>query len=224
MTKQFHVKKKKLLARYNRRILVLNILPIAFVLMLLFMAYFPPETLNIIPYYRFYFLFLTVCMGYSFVTVLAGSLIANSRFKGHMKHSFVEIENGSLIVSRYTQSVFRDGKFIDYKKLWVIDLTKVEDIYYYKGTVIVTAPARCFHEESDWLGFTKSRKGIQFDRWWYDMNGGVLLNGVEIPNDFASGQRIARTIENATGIMRRKEEKRRAFRERMLAIAEKRKA
>lgn len=202
---------------------MLNILPIAFVLMLLVMAYFPPEQRSMI-YYRFYFLFLTICMGYSFVTVLTGSLIAHSRLSGNMKHTFVEIENGSLVVSRYTQSVFRDGKFIDYKKLWIIDLAKVEDIYYYKGTVIVTAPARCFHEESDWLSFTKTRDGIEFDRWWYDMNGGTLLNGVEIPDDFASGQRIARTIENATGIMRRKEEKRREFRERMLAIAGKRKA
>ena len=219
MTKLFYASTKKLNNRYAKRLLLINILPILITLTLLVIVWINKNHVNRIIYYYTILIILSSTVGFSFVTVLIGSLISTRRLKYNKQHTYVEIHNKNLLVSQYCQAVSRDGKIIVYKKLWVVNLAKITDIYYHKNGVVVIAPTRLLYEQSDWLTYTYGRRGVKFDKWWYDTNGGKLLNGVQIRNMFSSSKRIARTIQNVSGKMQIKDTERKDFRERMLQIA-----
>ena len=219
MTKLFYANIKKLKKRYNKRLFLINILPIAITLTLLIVVWLNKNQVQPILYYYSVLAILTLTVGFSFVTVFIGSFISARRLKYNELHTFVEIHNKSLLVSKYCQSVSLEGKIIAYKKLWVVNLSKITDIYYYKNNVVIVAPTRLLYEQSDWLTYTHGRRGIKFDKWWYDTNGGKLVSGVRIRNMFSSPQRIARTIQNASGKMQIKDAERKSFRDRMLRIA-----
>ncbi len=223
MTKFFHASKKKLKGRYNRRIFIVNILPAAVTLTLCGVVWINRNSYMPIIYYLTVIRILTCAVGYSFITILIGSLISSKKLKYHTIHTYVEILNKDLIVSSYKEAKGCGKRAVAIKKLWVIRLAEIEDIYYYNKNIIVVAPTRLFLENADWLTYTGDRFGVKFDNWWYDYNGDKLVGGVEIRDMFSSTKRIARTIQNASGIMQAKTAERRIFRERMLKIAERNK-
>ena len=219
MTKFFCASEKKLKKRYNRNLFFLNILPLAILLTLAAVIFAGRKTPQPLSYYYALIIILTCTVGYSFFSVWVGSLIMTRLLEGHTKHTYVQILNRHLVVSRYTQTQRQDGKPVIYKKLWIIRLTEIEDIYYYKRNVIVVAPARTLHEQADWLTYSHDRNGVRFDNWWYDTNGGRRCGGVEIHDMFLNSRRVARTIQNASGRMLEKDAQRKQFRERMLEIS-----
>lgn len=219
MTKLFRANQKKLRNRYNLRIFLLNIISVSVLGTMVVLAQMAKENFQPISYYYGLILVLTAAVGYSFVTVWIGSLIMTRRLEGHSEHTYVQLLNRHLVVSNYKQTVRMDGEPVVYKKLWVIRLSEIEDIYYYKRNVIVVAPARMLEQRAEWLTYTHNRSGVRFDNWWYDSNGGKVTGGVEIPDMFLNPRRVARSIENASGKMQQKDAERREYRERMLEIA-----
>lgn len=219
MTKFFPASGKKLRKRYNLRIFMLNILPLTIVMTLLGVVFINKDSTQPISYYYAVSLILTASVGYSFVSVFLGSVILTQRLKYNTLHTYVEIQNRYLVVSRYYQAIHSDKEMLVYKKLWVIKLSEIEDIYYYKKNVIVIAPTRLINGQADWLTYRYNNQGINFDNWWYDSNGAKKTGGVEIHDMFANPQRIARTIQTASGRMQVKATEHREFRERMLKIA-----
>lgn len=220
MTKYFAANEKKLKKRYNRWILILNLPPAATVLTLLAVMRAGIQSAQPVSFYYGLTLILTGCVGYSFLTVWISSAVMTKALEGHRGHTYVQILNRHLVVSRHLQTIRLNGEKVAYKKLWLIPLSDIEDIYYYKQNVIVVAPARVLQERADWLTYTFDRNGVCFDHWWYDSNGGKRAGGVEIPDMFLNARRVARTIENASGRMQQKDAERRQYRERMLEIAQ----
>ena len=219
MTKLFYASTKKLKKRCNIRLFLINILPITIALTLFLVVWLNKNHVMPIAYYYCIFVILTCTSAYSFVTVFIGSLISTRRLKYNKLHTYVEIHSKSLLVSKYCQSVSRSEKMIVYKKLWVVNLANITDIYYYKNNIVVMAPTRLLYEQSDWLTYTHDKRGIKFDKWWYDTNGGKPVNGVKIRDMFSNPKRIARTIQNVSGKIQINDAERKKFREHMLRIA-----
>ena len=220
LTKHFYASQKKLKRRYNRRIFLVNTLPLSVILVTAAIVLSNYNSVNPPSYYYAVSVIFSLAVGYGFVTVLTGSIISSSKQKNHSAHTYVEICGEMLIISRFCQSFSSERKKLVYKKLYVINLHDITDIYFYKKNVVIIAPTRLLYERADWLTYKSDGKTLSFDRWWYDKNGGTLVNGAEIKDMFSSTARIARTISNASGKARKRFEERKHFREKMLSIAQ----
>lgn len=215
MTRYFHASEKKLLKRYNLRLLAATLPTIAAGLTLFAIIFFNRESFQPVSYYYIVSLFLCALTGGAFFMVLIGSLEITRRLSCNRAHTYVEITGKVLIVSKYLQTHSKKT----YKKLWIIKLSEIKEVYQYKNTVIVVSPARLIEAPAEWLSYSRTRNGVLFENWWYDNCGGKFTGGVEIPDMFANPYRIAKTIEHVSGKTRRIEAERKKYREEMLAIA-----
>lgn len=220
MTKHFKVSKKILKHRYNGRMFIINLLPLCVVTTIAGSFFFSKGIAKPVLYYYVISIIMTCCVGFSFFTLLIGSIISRRKQENHYEHTYVEISGNLLLVSKYVQSLIIDGERVCFKKLYIINLEDITDIYYYKKNLIVISPARMLFERAEWLTYQSDSFGINFDRWWYDKNGGDIVNGVAIKNMFINTKRIARTISNASGKIKERFEERNKFREKMLSIAQ----
>lgn len=224
MRKTIHASEKRILGKYNRR-MIIACLPGAaalvsiLIIVLLFYVISPdgvsiPSVLNQVIIYGTYF-----CVAYLFIVCLIGSIVSDILLKAHREHTYIEINDSSLIVSQHSQTVFTDGKRQSYKKLWVVNLKNVEYVEYAKHTVIIGAPARFFHENADWLHYESTPDGIDFDNWWYNSNGGKNVSTVEVADFYAHTERIAGRIQFCSDKIIAREARREQFRRQMLDIA-----
>lgn len=224
MHKTIHASEKRILGRYNRRI-VIACLPAAaalisiLIIVLLFYVISPdgaavPAVLNQVIIYGTYF-----CVAYLFIVCLIGSIASDILLKAHREHTYIEINDSSLIVSQHSQTVFTDGKRQSFKKLWVVNLKNVEYVEYAKHTVIIGAPARFFHENAERLRYESTPDGIDFDNWWYNSNGGKNVSTVEVADLYAHTERIAGRIQFCSDKIIAREAQREQFRRQMLDIA-----
>ena len=159
------------------------------------------------------------CALYSFVTVFAGSVIADVLAKAHMQNTFIEIADSRMVVSQHTQTVFNSGKFVHYKKLWVIELGEIESVSCVKNQIIINGKARYFNQRADWLNYSSTSQGIDFDNWWYNSNGGIIVNEIEVTDFYTYGARIAERIRYCSDKIKAREKQRKEYRQRMLEIA-----
>ncbi len=215
MTRYFRASEKKLLRRYNLRLLALALPITAAGLTLFAIIFLNRKTYQPVSYYYIVSLFLAALTGGAFFATLLGSLEITRRLSCNRSHTYVEITGKFLIVSKYLQTHSKKT----YKKLWIIKLSEIKEVYQYKNTVVVVSPARLIEAPAEWLSYTRTRNGILFENWWYDNCGGKFTGGVEIPDMFANPFRIARTIEHVSGKICRMEEERKKYREEMIAIA-----
>lgn len=200
------------------RMLMPNIIPICVLPTLLLVVHFTggkPMPLN---YYVFVFALLSGCLALSFVTVLIGSVIATIRLRGNAEHTFVDIKDRYLIVSRYIESSYLTEPVSDYKELSIIRLDEIEEIYLYKKSIIVVAPTRRYEGRADWLSYSDVGAKFSLDRDWYGEFGGEETGGVEIRDMFRYPERIARTIEHCRNARRAETERRQAWREHLISI------
>lgn len=222
MKKLFCVNEKRILRKYNLRIFALNLPSIAVsVSLLMIVLIFKPQ--NEVPevMYKAIFYGLYCCTAYSFVTVLAGSVISDILIKAHKAHTFIEIADSRMVVSQHTQTVYTEGKFVNYKKLWVIELNEVESVTCIKNHIIINGRARYFNERADRLSYQSTSKGIDFDNWWYNANGGEITNEIEVTDFYTYGPRIAQRISYCVGKIKEREKRHNEYRQKMLAIAAK---
>ena len=218
MTRLFTASRSKLSRRYNLLMLRINIIP-ACVLPTLFLAvYFTDNDTMPIKYYVFVFGALSACLLFSFVTVLVGSIIATIRLRGNTEHTFVDIKDRFLIVSRYIESTYLTEPVSDYKELSIIRLDEIEEIYLYKKSIIIIAPTKRYEGRADWLSYSDVGMNFTLDRNWYGEFGGEETGGVEIHNMFRYPERIARTIEHSRNTKKAEIERRQAWREHLISI------
>ncbi|MDE7278368.1 MAG: hypothetical protein K2N26_01400 [Oscillospiraceae bacterium] len=83
----------------------------------------------------------------------------------------------------------------------------------------ITAEARYFNEDANWLGYSETEDGISFDRHWYDVNGGKQVQSIEVTDFYTYGDRIARHITHCADKTRERNIRRENFRREMLEIA-----
>ncbi len=224
MRKTFHVSKKRILFKYNKILFILNLPSISLLISFLaiVMIFYIidsenvtiPDILNEYIFYGTYF-----CILYSFIVCFVGSIISDVCLKAHMKHTYIEIADSNLVVSQHSQTVFRDGKPQSYKKLWIVDLKTVEQVECVKNHLFITADARFFHENADWLSYESGADGIDFDNWWYNSNGGKNVNFIEVTDFYTFGERIAKRIRFCSDKIIAREQRREKFRREMLEIA-----
>lgn len=165
----------------------------------------------------FYVLYFSVA--YSFIVCLIGSIISDVLLKAHTEHTYIEIADSLLVISQHDQTVWNEGGFHSYKKLWIIDLKEVEEVECIKNQLVITAKARYFNERADWLHYEKGESGVDFDNWWYNTNGGKIVQTVEITDFYTHGERIAKRIMFCSKKAIDQAERRERFRKEMLDIA-----
>jgi len=216
------VNEKRLAAKYNRRIFLaalpaLSVLISLFIIVLVFIVRLGttlPQQM-----YRTIFYLAYASVAYGFVVCLIGSVIEEILIRAHREHTYIQIADSVMIVSQHCRTVFRDWKWVHYKKMWVLKLSEVENAECVRNHITLNAPARYFNEESDWLGYHRTDEGIEFERWWYDNNGGKLVSSFEITDFYTHGERIVRHILHCADKVRDREQRRARFRQEMLAIA-----
>ncbi len=222
MHKMIRINEKRLKAKYNRRIFLfalpsLSVLVSLLIIVLLFVVKLetelPQSMYRTIIYLAYY------AVAYGFIVCLTGSVLESILIKAHREHTYIQIADSIMIISQHSQTVFVDRKWVHYKKMWVVRLADVESADCIRNHITITAPARFFHENADWLGYTKNDEGISFERWWYDSNGGENVSSVEITDFYTHGERIVRHILHCANKVRSRQQKRNEFRQRMLEIA-----
>lgn len=220
MVKTFKVNEKKLTYRYNKRLLLLNIPALAIVASILIIVYLILNRQGTpLILYRAVFYTLNGALAYSFFTCFIGSVIASAKIKGHKNNTYIEILNSDMVVSQHMHSYIINGRIVDYKKLWVINLKDIESASYYKGIITITGPARLFYENSDWLKYDCDDRGISFKHWWYNDNGGKNVQTVEFKDYYTYGKSIVKRILYCQRKYYEREQRRQRFREEMLTIA-----
>lgn len=224
MKKVFKVNEKRISAKYNRRIFLLNLPSISVLLSLLAIvilfvilsdggAYMPDILYQCIVYGAYF------CIAYSFVVCFIGSVVSDVILKAHKEHTYIEIADAYLVVSQHSQTVFTDGKRRSFKKLWIAKLTDIENVDFVKKHIVIYTNARYFHEDAEWLNYESTSDGIDFDNWWYNSNGGATVDVIEVTDFYTHGERIVKRIEFCSKKITERENRREKFRREMLEIA-----
>jgi hypothetical protein len=210
------------MARYNRILFLVNLPSISmiiaiFIIVMLFYvrgSVSIPEIMSEYVIYGVYF-----CVLYSFAVCLTGSIISGIFVKSHKKHTYIEISDSCLILSEHSTTVYCDKQLQCYKKLWVMDLNDIENVECLTGTIQITGKARYFDQKAEWLAYERTENGVDFDNWWYNVNGGQEVHTVEIRDYYTNGERIAKRIRFCADKVTERTRKREEYRQRMLEIA-----
>jgi len=217
------VNERRLTAKYSRRIFLaslpgISVLISLAVIVLIFSldtdAEVPPQV------YRTVFYSAYGACAYGFVVCLIGSVTETVLLRAHREHTYIRICGSVMVISQHARTVFRDGKWFHYKKMWVVRLADVKNVECIRNHITITADARYFNEDARWLTYSETDDGIAFDRWWYDSNGGKAVKTIEITDFYTYGERIARHITRCAEKTRERDMRRESFRREMLEIAE----
>ncbi len=222
MRKMIRVNEKRLAAKYNRRIFLAALPAVSVLISLLTVVLiFVVGLKDSIPQeiYRTVFYAAYGSVAYGFVVCLIGSFTEEILLRAHREHTYIRIAESVMIVSQHARTVYRGGKWIHYKKMWVIKLADIQDIECIRNHITIIADARYFNEDASWLGYSETDNGIAFDRWWYDCNGGRSVKKIEITDFYTYGERIVRHIKQCSEKVRERDMRRERFRMEMLEIA-----
>lgn len=217
--RHFSAYTKKIARRYNLKIFFINILPLCLIITLILISYFTKDSVMPPKYYSFFFTILTICLGFSFLTVITGSYIATTRINGHKNHTFIEIKEKFLIISEYKETSFLSPHEDDYKELFVIRLDEIEDIYLFGRKIIIIAPTRVILQRADFLSYSIENGDFTFCGSWDLSCAGEMREGIEIPDFFRRPMGVAKAIEASRERILEKQRKREAFREHLLSVA-----
>lgn len=222
MRKMIRVNEKRLTAKYNRRIFLaalpaVSMLVSLLVVVLLFVTGLDKELPQ--EMYRTIFYVAYAACAYGFVVCLIGSAAAEILIRAHREHTYIHISGSVMVVSQHTRAVYQDGRWVHYKKMWVIKLADVTNVECIRNHLTINAEARYFNEDASWLGYSETEDGISFDRWWYDVNGGRTVGTVEVTDFYTYGDRIARHIDHCANKIRERNLRRERFRQEMMEIA-----
>lgn len=222
MQKMIRVNEKRLAAKYNRRLflaeipavsIIVSLFAVTVVFVYCLKAAMPAEM------YRAIFYAAYAACAYGFVVCLIGSVLEEILIRAHREHTYIHIAGTVMVVSQHERTVFQEGKWVHYKKMWVVNLGDVENVECIKNRLTITAKARYFNENAAWLGYRREGEGIAFDRWWYDQNGGRDVSVIEITDFYTYGERIARHITCCANKTRERANRRMAYHAEMMAIA-----
>lgn len=224
MQKMIRVNEKRLVFKYNRRIflaalpalsVIVSLAVIVFIFVIRLKSEMPTEM------YRTIFYAAYASCAYGFIVCLIGSVIEEVLISAHREHTYIQIAGTVMIISEHVRSVYQDKKWVRYKKLWVVKLADVENAECIRNHLTITANARYFNENVEWLGYEKNEDGggISFDRPWYDVNGGKIVSKIEITDFYTYGDRIARHINHCAKKTRERERRRQEYHREMMEIA-----
>lgn len=221
MHKMIRSAERSISARFRKALIAFNIPSAASAVVLIV------TSLVIIPnmsvpgeLYKMFFAMLYITAAYSFAVTLIISIIATLRLRGHEKYTYMEILGEQMVVSEYAQTVFNDRELTDYRRLWVFNLSDVEQVKCTRTKVIIKAKARKMEQRADWLSYTADEMGrAVFDYRWFNFGGSEDVDSIEIRDNYFYAERAAQRIIFCSERQREREFRREEFRRRMLEIA-----
>ncbi|MGN0666174.1 MAG: hypothetical protein ACI4KF_06570 [Huintestinicola sp.] len=221
MHKLIHADKKRIAQSYKRLLFLLNLPSAAVGLSLVIIVNVVLRDADVpITIYRVLFYALYAAVVISFIATLTVSVAETLSLRGHGSDTYIEIFDSEMIVSRYSGTGLDNGKLCSYKDLWVIDLNDIENVTCTRNKMIITSKARYFYGKSEWLGYEQGENGDpDFDFWWYNENGGQIIQKVEFKDVYTYSDRIAQRIIFCAEKYKQKQLRRQEFRQRMLEIA-----
>lgn len=170
-------------------------------------------------FYGIYFAAVYIAVAYSFAVTLVITVNANMRLRGHEKYTYMEIFDSQMVVSEYVSTVYFQGKFHDYRRLWVINLADIEQVTCTRSRIVIKSKARLIEQRADWLEYSEEDGRISFDYWWYNDYGGELVETAEFADNYFYAERAAQRIIFCSQKQKEREVRRSEFRKRMLEIA-----
>lgn len=216
------VNEKRLAVKYNRRLFLASIPAVSVIVSLLavvlIFVFWLHEEMPLEMYRTIFYAAYAAC-AYGFVVCLIGSVIEEILIKAHREHTYIHIAGTVMVISQHVRTVFNEGKWVHYKKMWVVKLADVENVECVRNHLTITAKARFFNENTEWLGYRREGDGIAFNHWWYDQNGGKDVSSIEITDFYTYGERIARHITCVAQKTRERETRRKAYHAEMMSIA-----
>jgi hypothetical protein len=221
MDKIFRINERKLTIRYNLRIFfaalpAAGIIAAALLLTYAIIVPFPGQLPQMV--YRLMFPIVSFAVLYAAVVVIVGSVIETILLRSHKKHSYIEIKGRYLIVSEHTQTVFRRGKRIAYKKLYIADIKNIDDIICRRDSVTFVIKADFYSDRADFLDYTFDENGdLKFTYWLADEV--KTVKSFTVGDRFTHAERIAQRIFLVAGKVRERDARRERFRREMLERA-----
>ena len=221
MHKLFHVSKKKISALCTKFVLLLNIPTAAAAVALIVIVNVVMRGASVpIELYRTVFYAVDIFVAYSFVICFLNSLICGHMTEAHGKYTYIEISDGSLVISQHEKTVYGLFDSEEYVRMWLVKLSDVEDVYSDKGCLFIKSPARLFVMPERWLRYIIDDSGkICFEHPWNEDFGGEKVDLVKIKDYYPLGERILKRILFCAEKSRITEKRRAEFREKMLSIA-----
>lgn len=220
MHKMIHCDVKKLSHGFDRLMFAVNIpsltamAALSMIYLLIIRRGVPDD------FFRLFIACFFITCAYSFAVSLLVMVISNLRLAGHKKYTYIEILGEQLVVSRYVRSSAGDNGLTAYRRLWVMDLGDVEQVTCRRDSVIIKGKARFFEEPAMWLDYECTENGrADFDYGWYNEYGGTTVTQAAFPDSFFYAERIAQRIIFCSEKQKKREIRRREFRQRMLEIA-----
>ncbi|MDR0904014.1 MAG: hypothetical protein LBM59_05220 [Ruminococcus sp.] len=215
---------QKLRQRYYKRLLVACIPAIAFIF-----AAFIITIIFVIPgdasrfVNRLILSGLSISLLYAFIMCAFGGKIIDTLLRMHKSHSFIQINEKSLVISEYSGMEIFSKKI--HKKLWICDIRDIDDIIIRNNKITFKLKgggkyARFYKEPAEQLTIKPIDNEIIFDDFTAE-NRGLSVGRFTITDNFALPLRIAQRIFLVAGNVREREARRTRFREEMLERAAK---
>jgi len=174
-------------------------------------------------FFKLYITCFFLTFAYSFTVSLLTAIIANTRLSGHKKYTYIEILGEQMVISDYVHTSSDDSGRTHHRRMWVFDLSDVEQVTCNGRRVIVKGKARFFEAPARWLTYSSTESGkADFDYWWYSENGGKEVTQASIKDTYFYSERIAQRIIFCSEKQKQRVLRRQEFRQRMLDIAARR--
>lgn len=156
---------------------------------------------------------------FTFTLLLIILFFCKNLINAHKVNTFIEVCGNTLIISRYSQTVFSGFRRIYYKNIYVMKLSEVEKISISKGNIFISGKIRAIYDKADRLHYSYTDKDIQFDCQWYDYNSNKEMNVIRIPDVFSNTPRLLKILRHASSFEKARIERRKQYHEQMMARA-----
>lgn len=223
MHKLIHINKKKMAAKSDKLLFLLNLPCICvFAALVVIVNVIMRFTAPPVSMYRVVFYTAFCCTAVSFVISVIVLSSSGRKIKNSGEYTYIEITDSAVVFSEHEKSV-SDGKdYTEHIILSVIKLVDIEDAFTENGKIIVRGETKCFALPAKWLVYEISDTGkILFEREWNNTYGGETKKEARISDNFTFGDRIVKRILLCAAKCKTDERKRQEFHRKMLAAAAK---
>ena len=219
MRKFFVLDIKKQKRRYRIRTFAFLVPLFQFDLVMLFLYLINVNWLKSTFSQKTLFLILIASFALTFLLLLIISFFCRNLIKAHKINTFIEVCDNTLIISRYSQTVFSGFKKTYYKNIYITKLSELKSISVSKGNIFASGKIRAIYDKADRLHYSYNDKDIQFDCQWYDYNSNKEMNSIHIPDVFSNTPRLLKILRHASSFEKARIERRKQYHEQMMARA-----
>jgi hypothetical protein len=164
---------------------------------------------------------LAISVTIAFIVCIVGSITASVHLKMHNLHTFIQINEKSLVVSEFMKYSFTTNTAV--KSLFICDIRDIDDFLLTGGKIVIklkTAAAKKYVSNAKMLSLDVVDDTIVLCNDNMDLKA-ASVKKISILDAFALPLRIAQRIFLVAGNVREREARRKRFRQEMLDRAAK---